>query len=188
MSDDEQLLSVAREAIMGRLGDAPFPDPDPAAYPPALRVPAACFVTLLKEGGLRGCVGAFEARDPLVLAAARNAVRAAFHDTRFPPLTREEARGIHLEISILSRPEPLGVADEAALLSALRPGVDGLILRQGGRTATFLPSVWEQLPDPVQFVRHLKAKGGWNPDGWPEGMCCERYTARKVKETEFPAS
>lgn len=186
MTDDQILLEIARGAIRAELAGREFPDPDPQDYAPALRVRAACFVTLLKAGELRGCVGSLVARQALVIEVAHNAVRAAFGDTRFPPLEKREEHEVCLEISVLSPPEPFEVMDEADLLEQLRPGVDGLTLRQGHRVATFLPTVWEQLPDPSQFVRHLMQKGGWDAEVWPADMQCERYTTRLIQEPDTP--
>jgi uncharacterized protein len=143
--------------------------------------PRAVFITLEKNGRLRGCIGHLEATQPLVEDIAENAVAAALHDTRFPPVNADELPDIHLSISILTPPEPMTVADEEDLLQQLRPGIDGLILEEGRRRATFLPSVWEELPDPRNFVRHLKMKAGWSADYWSSGICASRYQSILIR-------
>ena len=126
-----------------------------------LRHPAASFVTLHREGALRGCVGAIEPRFPLVQDVARNAFRAAFEDSRFEPVAEAELAVLDIEISVLGTPEPLPFAEERALCAGLVPGRDGLIIEFGERRSVFLPQVWEVLPDPRDFLAHLKAKGGF---------------------------
>ncbi len=148
-------------------------------YPESLREPGAAFVTLNLDGQLRGCIGSLEARRPLVEDVAENAFAAAFRDPRFPPLRPEEYPRLEYHISILSPPEPMTVTSEADLLQQLRPGVDGLVLIEGARRATFLPSVWEQLPDPRQFLAHLKMKAGLPADYWSDSLRFERYTVEE---------
>lgn len=143
----------------------------------ALQANGAAFVTLEIGGNLRGCIGTLEAHRFLAVDVAQNAYAAAFRDPRFPPLTRMEEDQVDMHISVLSAPAPLLVRDEADLLRQLRPGVDGLILSEGARRATFLPSVWEQLPDPRKFVAHLKHKAGWPATYWSATIQVERYTS-----------
>ncbi len=145
-------------------------------FPESLRLIRATFVTLELGGQLRGCIGTLVAHRPLVEDVAQHAFAAAFEDPRFPPVTREEAPRLDIHLSILSPPEPMAVADEADLLRQLRPGVDGLILGEGARRATFLPAVWEDLPEPRDFVRQLKRKAGLGADYWSARMKAERYT------------
>jgi AmmeMemoRadiSam system protein A len=140
-----------------------------------LDVERATFVTLHLRGELRGCCGALDPRAGVAEDVWRNAWASAFADPRFPPLARHELPGLDLQVSVLTPLEPLAVADEAALLAALRPGVDGLVLTDGRRRATFLPAVWEQLRDPQSFVAHLKQKGSWRPDEWPATLRAYRY-------------
>jgi AmmeMemoRadiSam system protein A len=154
--------------------------PDPAAYGSWARAPGASFVTLERAGALRGCMGSLEASRPLVVDAAHNAFAAAFHDPRFAPLDRTELGDLDVHVSVLSRPEPLAFASEADLLTRLRPGVDGLILEDAGRRATFLPAVWEKLPDPREFLRELKRKAGLDPDRTSMSLQVWRYTAERV--------
>jgi hypothetical protein len=131
---------------------------------------------------LRGCIGSLLAHRPLGEDVAANAQSAAFHDPRFPPLTRDELGEIDIEVSVLSTPEPLFPPDEAALKIQLRPGVDGLILEYGPHRSTFLPQVWEQLPDPGQFLAHLKQKGGLPADFWHKDVRVSRYTVQSFAE------
>lgn len=169
------LRDVARRAIQHGLAHGRAPLIDPADYPPALRVPAATFVTLQIHGELRGCIGTLEAHRPLVVDVAANAFAAAFRDTRFPPLSAPEAPALDIHLSILSAPVPMPVRDRDALLAALRPGIDGLVLEDGHHRATFLPSVWAQLPSPEAFVSHLMRKAGLPPRHWSPSMRVLRY-------------
>jgi AmmeMemoRadiSam system protein A len=176
------LLAVARESIAhGLRHDAPLPV-DPADFAPALREPRASFVTLRRAGALRGCVGTLEARRPLVVGVACNAFGAAFTDPRFPRLRAGEAAGLEVHVSILGPVERLDVTCEAELLRALRPGVDGLVLRDGARGATFLPAVWESVADPPDFVRELRRKAGLGPDHWSATLEIFRYTVESVSD------
>lgn len=145
-------------------------------YPPALQEKRATFVTLHMDHDLRGCIGTLEARQPLVLDVAHNARAAAFEDPRFPLLTHEEFAGVSIHISVLSIPEPLSFESQQDLVSQLRPGTDGLILTTGSRKGTFLPSVWDSLPTPEQFLGHLKLKAGLPADYWSDAIKIERYT------------
>jgi AmmeMemoRadiSam system protein A len=141
-----------------------------------LNRPSASFVTLRVGEDLRGCCGTIEPSRPLSQDVWNNAWASAFADPRFPPLTSHEWPETNVQISVLSDPERLDVRSEAELLEVLRPGYDGLILQLGQRRSTFLPAVWEQLPEPVRFVRHLKMKAGWPVGFWPPDMEAWRYT------------
>lgn len=143
---------------------------------PLLNRSSASFVTLRVGEDLRGCCGTIEPSRPLGEDVWNNAWASAFADPRFPPLTHHEWPETNVQISVLSEPERLDVRSEAELLEVLRPGRDGLILQLGQRRSTFLPAVWQQLPEPVRFVRHLKMKAGWPIDFWPAGMAAWRYT------------
>lgn len=144
---------------------------------PELLEKRATFVTLTKGGALRGCIGMLEACRPLAEDVAENAKAAAFHDPRFPPVTREEFDQIEFHISVLSPPEEIRFSSEADLLEQIRPGTDGLILQEGMRRGTFLPSVWEELPDKEVFWMHLKMKAGLPTDYWSDTLRVFRYTA-----------
>ena len=148
---------------------------DVDSYPASLRAVRASFVTLELGGALRGCIGSLQARQPLICDVSENAYNAAFRDPRFPPLSQQEFPELEVHISVLSEPEPLPVSDRADLMSKLRPGCDGLILSQGPQRATFLPSVWDQLPDPVDFIDHLLLKAGFPNDYWSPLMQVQRY-------------
>ncbi|MCB2262296.1 MAG: AmmeMemoRadiSam system protein A [Candidatus Thiosymbion ectosymbiont of Robbea hypermnestra] len=177
-----QLLTLARQSIAHGLDQGgPLPVV-PAEYPPALRAQRAAFVTLQLGGGLRGCIGHLEAIQPLVLDVAENAFAAAFRDPRFPPLTRPELARLTIEISVLTPSQPLACTSEEELLRLLEPGRDGLILEDGAARGTFLPTVWESLPDPRDFLRHLKQKAGLPPDHWSERVRVERYRTESFSE------
>jgi len=179
--DRAALLRVAMESVRHGL-DYRKPLPvDPALYSPALQQPRATFVTLRIGSDLRGCIGMLEAKRSLVEDVAGNAFAAAFRDTRFSPLTDYEFLMLNFHISVLSPPEPMAVASEDDLLAQLRPGLDGIIIEEPPRRATFLPEVWESVPDPRQFLAHLKMKGGWPVDYWSETMKVSRYTTEGVK-------
>ncbi len=176
----QRLLDVARRSIAEGLSGGKAFDPDLETEPLELRMPRATFVTLHRHGQLRGCIGTLEAHQPLVEDVAANAYAAAFEDPRFPPVTREELDELEIHISILSPPEALPCRDEADLLAQLRPGRDGLILRDGPYRATFLPAVWEELPDPREFLAHLKRKAGLRQDHWSPTLSFWRYEAESV--------
>jgi len=157
-ADRQYLLKLAREAIACHLrGEGP-PPVDLDALSGALARDGACFVTLTKHWTLRGCIGSLEPRRPLVLDVRENAVGAAFHDPRFPPVSSEELDDLHVEISVLSPPQLLSYDGPDDLIAKLRPGVDGVVIERGWNRATFLPQVWEKLPDPHQFLEHLCLK------------------------------
>jgi AmmeMemoRadiSam system protein A len=170
-----ELLCVARASIESGLRDERFL-PDLAGSSPLLCEPGASFVTLYAEKRLRGCIGTLEARDPLIVDVAGNAWNAASRDTRFPPVTGSELDQLEIHISVLSRPEPVSVGSEPELLAVMRPGIDGLIIEDHLRRGTFLPSVWEQLPDPRDFLRQLKRKVGLPDQYWSDSLKVSRYT------------
>ena len=153
---------------------------DLSAMDPALREPGSCFVTLKRSGALRGCIGSPNAVLPLAQDVAQNAFGAAFRDSRFSPLERHERVDLTLSVSVLSVPAPMDVDSEAALLAALRPGIDGLILTEGRARALYLPSVWSQIPEPADFVGYLKRKAGLPTNHWSETMTAHRFTAAAV--------
>jgi len=170
------LLQLAAASIRHGLSSGRALPVGLGGYSEPLREPRACFVTLEINGGLRGCIGSLQAYRPLLVDVAENAYAAAFSDPRFPPLRQDEYAGLHLDISVLQPAEPMEVRDEAELLEQLRPGLDGLILEEGGHRATFLPSVWEQLPTPGEFLAHLKRKAGLPSHYWSAGLSFSRYT------------
>lgn len=175
-SGRQTLLQVARDSIRHGLEHGRPLTVHAADYPEELRPLRASFVTLHRHGELRGCIGILEAHQPLVEDVAYHAWAAAFEDPRFAPLAEWELEGLDIHISILSPPQPLQFENEADLLRQIRPGSDGLILRDRGHRGTFLPSVWESLPQPRDFWQHLKRKAGLPPDWWSDTLQVERYT------------
>jgi len=177
-----QLLHIARDSIASGLCGSTARLPALESLDESLRQPAACFVTLKIAGELRGCIGGLEADQPLAAAVSQSAFAAAFRDPRFPPLSSREFSRVSIEISVLSPMQPVAVESEEDLLAVLRPGVDGLVLQEGARRATYLPSVWEMLPRPRDFVRQLKVKGGWGEREWPVQMRAYRFQAHSFGE------
>ncbi|MCX8085426.1 MAG: AmmeMemoRadiSam system protein A [Rhodocyclaceae bacterium] len=185
MPDDalgEALLIRARNAIAGEFGLPPRPEPDH----PALRAHGATFVTLTQAGQLRGCIGSLEAWRPLEEDVRDNAIAAAFRDPRFLPLSPEELAHTHIEVSLLTPAEPMAFRDEEDAIRQLRPHRDGMIFECHGRRGTFLPQVWESLPDRHDFFRHLKQKAGFSPGFWSPDVRLYRYEVQKWKEAERP--
>lgn len=176
------LLVRARNAIAGQLKQPTQPE----ATHPAMALPGATFVTLTQDGALRGCIGSLEAHRPLDQDVRANAVAAAFRDPRFPPLTLAELPRTRVEVSLLTAPVAMTFGGEADALRQLRPDVDGIILIAGQRRSTFLPQVWEQLPEPRQFMAHLKQKAGLPADWWSAEVQLRRYEVQKWKEATTP--
>jgi len=176
------LLAIARQSLAEAFGLASGRAGADAHPEPWLAEPGATFVTLRRNGLLRGCVGTLRACRPLADDVRANARAAAFSDTRFPPLTRDEFAAVDLEISLLSTPEPVSVASEAEAVAVLRPGIDGVILEYRDHRSTFLPQVWEQLPDPRELLAHLKHKAGLSPTFWHPELRLWRYTVTKWEE------
>lgn len=160
------LLELARRTLGEHCVSGRPPDVDPAALARPLRQPRACFVTLLKHGELRGCVGNLLPREALYLAVMHNACGAAFRDNRFAPVSPEEIPDLQIEISVLAEPQKVTFRSPEDLLGQLRPGVDGVILKVGGRTATFLPQVWEKVSGPVEFMDALAHKAMLPGSAW----------------------
>jgi AmmeMemoRadiSam system protein A len=169
------LLAIARAAI--ERGPAPLERAPPPE--PWLAVPGATFVTLKLDGELRGCIGSLEPRRPLAEDVASNARAAAYRDPRFPPVDAGELRRLEVEVSLLSAPEPLAVRTEEDAVRALRPGIDGVILEFGELRSTFLPQVWESLPEPADFLGELKRKAGLPRYFWDPAIRLSRYTVEK---------
>jgi AmmeMemoRadiSam system protein A len=182
--DREQLFKVARAAIEHGLEQGVPPKFDPALFSAPLQAIRASFVTLHKNGRLRGCIGHLEATQALVVDVAGNAYAAAFTDPRFPPMDRSEFTELVYHISILHPAQALQFASEADVLRQLQPGVDGLILKDGQHRATFLPTVWSSLPDPGDFLRHLKYKAGLAPDYWSPTLQIARYATEDLVPLE----
>lgn len=151
-------------------------------YSAPLQEHKACFVTLEKFKQLRGCIGALIARQPLVLEVIESAFAAAFLDKRFPKVTPNELADLKIFISILTKPEQIKFTSEEDLITKLRPNIDGLILKSGNATGTFLPSVWEQLPEPKEFLNNLKIKAGLATDYWSNKIQIARYETMVITD------
>ncbi len=173
------LLQLARGEIAQRFGQAI----SMASDAPWLDEYGACFVTLTRDGELRGCIGTLEAHRPLRLDVRENAAMAAFRDPRFLPLSREELEAVRVEVSLLSPTAAIAAASEAEVLDQLRPHVDGVVFEFAQYRSTFLPQVWEQLPEPAEFMAQLKRKAGLAMDFWSDAVRLSRYTVSKWKET-----
>jgi len=176
------LIALARQAIAGEFSSEFDEVNMELPHPDWLDQPGAVFVTLTQHGQLRGCIGSLEAHRSLIDDLQSNARAAAFKDPRFPPLRREELTGTRVEVSLLSPAEPMHFANEADALAQLRPGIDGVILEHGWQRATFLPQVWEQLPEAHEFISHLKRKAGLAADFWSADLQLSRYQVEKFKE------
>ena len=179
-AQQDALLQIAWQSLRHGLQHGRPLEPNLDALPDKLAEPAACFVTLHKDGLLRGCIGSMEASEPLAKAVAWAAFSAGFRDPRFASLRQEEMDELALEISILSPMQDIPVSSEQELLSTLRPGIDGLLLEERWRHAVYLPSVWKQLPVSLDFVRQLKIKGGWPANYWSEDMRAKRFQSQTI--------
>ncbi len=173
------LLPIARAAIAGEFGLQHAAD----VSAPWLISPGACFVTLTQNGELRGCIGTLEAHRPLLEDVRSNARSAAFRDPRFAPLSAREFSVTDIEISLLSAMQTMFFSGEQDALAQLRPGLDGVVFQYRHYRSTFLPQVWEQLPDVREFMAHLKHKAGLPATFWAEEVVLSRYTVSKWKET-----
>jgi AmmeMemoRadiSam system protein A len=171
-TEREFLLNLARESITAQATGQHEPAINEASLPASLSVPRGCFVTLTQQGDLRGCIGNIHPREPLFRAVMENARGAAFRDSRFAPVDEGEVPGLEIEISVLSTPVPLEFTSPESLLGKLRPGVDGVVLKIEGRTATFLPQVWRKFPEPERFLDLLAEKARLSADSWraPEAV------------------
>ena len=182
--DRRYLLVLARETIGHAVrGQSPQPvDLDP--LPETLQKDGASFVTLTLGGQLRGCIGSIEPRRPLALDVQENALGAAFRDPRFPSLSEAEFVRVKIEVSVLTRPEPLDYSGSEDLFAKLRPFVDGVIIQRGWQRATFLPQVWEKLPTPQEFLASLCMKAGLPPDDYARpGLEVLTYQVEKFEES-----
>ncbi len=166
MEDRIFLLELARESITRAVANKPLPDLNLVQLSTDLQRAGASFVTLTINGRLRGCIGALEAYQPLAEDVREHAVAAALEDYRFPPVEPGEVANLRIEISRLTPARPLDYENAEDLLAKLRPGEDGVILRDGVRRATFLPQVWEQVPEKEEFLSHLCMKMGASADLW----------------------
>lgn len=178
------LLKIAKASIAHGLVHGKPLEIDILDYPAELQQLGATFVTLEIGGQLRGCIGMLEAVQPLVLDIAKNAFLAAFRDHRFPPLSETEYPKLEIHLSILSPAEPMVFDSEQDLISQLRPHIDGLIMQEGTRRGTFLPSVWDSLPKPEQFLQQLKLKSGLPSHYWSDTLQVFRYTCQIISQEQ----
>lgn len=180
------LLELARETVKEIVTSGSMPQIDASGLSSSMTELKGCFVTLKKKGELRGCIGHIFPHEPLYRAVMDNARNAAVGDPRFPPVEPKELGLIEIEISVLTVPQPLDFESPDDLLNKLRPGVDGVVLRIGRRQATFLPQVWEQLPDKESFLAHLSAKARLPALAWKEpGTAIRTYQVEAFKESEM---
>ena len=185
LSEDEgkYLLDLARKTIRSKLSNKEPPHIDSETVPQKFQERLGTFVTVTIDGNLRGCIGHIIPRETLIEGIRENAINAAFRDPRFPPLTQEEFDDIELEISVLTLPKELTYTDAEDLLAKLRPGVDGVIIKKGYHEATFLPQVWEQLPDKREFLTHLCLKARLSPHSWnTEKLVVSTYQVQAFEE------
>lgn len=164
--EKKNLLKLARGSIELAANGEPLPQLDLTEYPPRLREPGASFVTLIRDGNLRGCIGTLDAYQPLAQDVYEHARAAALEDHRFLPVKPDEVDQLSIEISCLSQSEPFLFDEPGELIAHLRPGIDGVVIRDGLRRATFLPQVWVKIPDPETFLSHLCLKMGGPEDLW----------------------
>lgn len=176
------LIALARRAIATRLGmDCNAAHTSKADW---LQEQAASFVTLTMHGSLRGCIGTLEAYRPLMDDVQANAVAAAFHDPRFQAVSADELVSVRIEVSLLTAMTPLSFSCESDACAAIRPGIDGVVFQYGYHKGTFLPQVWEQLPQPTRFMAHLKQKAGLSTGFWHTDVRLFTYQVEKFRETE----
>jgi uncharacterized protein len=175
------LLPIARAAISNTLGRTLQADEQPGW----LQEQGACFVTLTQQGELRGCIGTLEAHRSLLQDVKANAHAAAFRDPRFSPLAAAELDKTSVEVSLLSAMTPMQFTGERDALTQLKPGIHGVVFEYGRHRSTFLPQVWEQLPNVVEFMAHLKYKAGLPPEFWADEVRLSWYTVSKWKECDM---
>lgn len=179
--DKKQLLDLAKASIQYGLQHGHPIAVTLGNYPVHLQEQRACFVTLQINNQLRGCIGSLEAHRPLVEDVADNAYAAAFRDPRFGPVSEEEYPNLQYHISVLTPPKPMTFSSEEDLLKQIRPNIDGLVLSDKGYRGTFLPSVWESLRTPEEFLSHLKQKAGLPMNYWSDTLKVERYTVEDIE-------
>ena len=180
--DKNTLLGLARESISHGLMHGTVLPVSAESHSEALQKDGASFVTLHYNKQLRGCIGSLSAHQPLVNDVVQNAFNAAFRDPRFSPLGHDELKNVHIHIEVLEPAELLSFESEQALIAMIRPGVDGLVLKEGRLSGTFLPSVWSSLPDPEVFLQQLKRKAGLPENYWSDSIEVERYTTEAFEE------
>jgi len=179
------LLQIARSAIAHALKIKDVNDDAIDKTARWLAEPGATFITLTRNGQLRGCIGSLLAHQSVFEDVSSNAVSAALRDSRFQPVTAAEWNQIRIEVSLLSALQPITFDSEADALAQLRPGIDGVMLEYGIYRSTFLPQVWDSLPEPQDFMAQLKMKAGLEPDFWDDAIHLSRYTVQKWRESDF---
>ena len=177
-TDQSLLLRIACQSISNGVDHGRPAMPGLAGLPHTLMLQRSSFVTLTADAQLRGCIGSLEAHRPLADDVCHNAWAAAFRDPRFPPVSAAELPGMDIQVSVLSEAELLQFQSEDVLSGMLRPGIDGLIIEDKSSRGTFLPSVWESLPDPGDFLQHLKLKAGLPAGYWSDTVRVWRYTTQ----------
>jgi hypothetical protein len=160
------LLRIAREALRAAVEGAPLADLDPSEWTPRLAQPGSSFVSITLQGDLRGCLGTIWPRNPLAEDVRAHAAAVSSRDLRFPPVTRDEVAAIRIELSVLTPPQLMLYSSSEELLLRLSPGRDGVVLRMGAHQATFLPKVWERVPEQSRFLSMLSQKAGLPEDVW----------------------
>jgi AmmeMemoRadiSam system protein A len=165
-SEREYLLGLARQSMSNYASTGVEPSVDESTLSAAIRAFRGCFVTLTRNGEMRGCIGNLDGHIPLFRAVIHNACGAAFRDSRFGPVSRGEIEHLRIKISVLTEPVPLSFSSPSELLRKLRPDVDGVVLKASERSATYLPQVWEKLPDPKDFMNSLAAKAMLPVSAW----------------------
>ena len=174
-SDKTLLLQLARKSLIAAVCQQTFTADALSNYPKALQQHAACFVTLTQAKQLRGCIGSLDARQPLAFDVIENSGASAQRDPRFSPLTSDEINQTHIEISVLSSLEPMQFTSEDDLLQQIKPFEDGLVLEDGRHRSTFLPLVWDKIPEKITFLNELKIKAGLPKDYWSDTLQVSRY-------------
>jgi AmmeMemoRadiSam system protein A len=179
------LLELARKTVREVVATGKLPDVNTTMLAPKFTAKKGCFVTLTERGALRGCIGHIVAQEPLIQAVVDNARNAALRDPRFPSVTADEVAQLEIEISVLTEPLPLFFSSPKDLLQKLQPGKDGVVLQIGGRGATYLPQVWEQIPDKVEFLNSLAEKAGCEASAWRgPGVSVSIYHVESFKESD----
>ena len=183
--DREQLLRLARQSLTEVVTNNKLPEVKTDGFPPKFAEVKGCFVTLTEHGRLRGCIGHIQPQEPLYKAVMDNSLNAAKRDPRFQPVRPDELDQVEIEISVLTVPEPLAFSSPEDLLAKLQPNRDGVVLRMGGLSATYLPQVWEQIPDKTQFLDTLAEKAGAAAGDWrAPGTQVFTYRVEAFKESE----
>lgn len=176
-----RIFRAAAQSVGYAIKNGKAPKVDISTFPAVLQEERATFITINKNGQLRGCIGTIQAHQPLIADVVENAYKAAMKDPRFPPIQEDETPSLELSISLLSPMAAMSFSDEANFMDQVRPKIDGLIIADQGKRSVFLPQVWESIPDPVEFVRRLKQKAGLPADHWSASFQAWRFTAISLK-------